>query len=119
MRGPREFQVEMADEFQRARDTIYPLVQAVPGLQAIRPAGGPFVFVNVSKVFKSSEDASRVFLDAGVPTTPGHYCQSDQHVRLAFGASVGVLREAGRRIQQVIVAQPAPSAGDAVHANGG
>ncbi len=111
MGGPREFQIQMTSEFQRARDTICPLVRDIPGLQVKEPAGGPFLFYNVSEVFASSEDASRALLEAGVPTTPGHYCQSDQHVRMAFGASLEVLKEAGQRIEQVIAGQPAQSKG--------
>ena len=111
MDGPREFQTQMTSDFQRARDTIYPLVRDIPGLQVKEPAGGPFLFCNVSQVFASSEDASSALLEAGVPTTPGHYCQSDQHVRMAFGASLEVLKEAAQRIEQVIAGQPAQSKG--------
>ena len=119
MEGPREFQIEMASEFQRARDTIYPLVRVVPGLQVSKPAGGPFLFINISQVFQSSEDASRTLLEVGVPTTPGHYCQSDQHVRLAVSASMAVLQEAGRRIEQVAAARPDLGAGRAARSKGG
>jgi aspartate/methionine/tyrosine aminotransferase len=110
-RQPREFQARMMADFQRARDTIYPLVRDVPEVQVGEPAGGPFLFCNVSAVFESSEDASRALLEAGVPTTPGHYCQSDRHVRMAFGASLEVLKKAGQRIEQVIAGRPAQSKG--------
>lgn len=91
----------MAREFQQLRDVIHPFVAPGHPLHALEPAGGPFVFINVSEVFDSSAQASAALLDAGIPTTAGHFCRSDLHVRMAFGASPDVLREAGRRIAEI------------------
>ena len=92
----------MAEEFQQLRDVIHPFVASGHPLHAVKPAGGPFVFINVSQVFDSSTQASAALLEAGIPTTAGHFCRSDRHVRMAFGASPEVLREAGRRIADVV-----------------
>lgn len=94
----------MAREFQRLRDVIHPFVAPDRPLHALKPAGGPFVFINVSEAFDSSTQASAALLEAGIPTTAGHFCRSDRHVRMAFGASPEVLREAGRRIAEVVAA---------------
>ena len=94
----------MAQEFQQLRDVIDPFVAPSLPLHAVKPAGGPFVFINVSAIFDSSAQASAALLDAGIPTTAGHFCRSDRHVRMAFGASPEVLREAGRRIADVAAA---------------
>lgn len=94
----------MAREFQQLRDVIHPFVAADHPLHALKPAGGPFVFINVSQVFDSSTQASAALLEAGIPTTAGHFCRSDRHVRMAFGASPEVLREAGRRIAEIAAA---------------
>ena len=94
----------MAHEFQQLRDVIDPFVAPGLPLHAVKPAGGPFVFINVSEIFDSSAQASAALLDAGIPTTAGHFCRSDRHVRMAFGASPEVLREAGRRIADVAAA---------------
>lgn len=91
----------MAREFQQLRDVIYPFVAPEHPLYALRPAGGPFVFINVSEVFESSTQASAALLEAGIPTTAGHFCRSDRHVRMAFGAPPEVLREAGRRLREI------------------
>ena len=91
----------MAREFQQLRDVIHPFVAADHPLHALKPSGGPFVFINVAQVFDSSTQASAALLAAGIPTTAGHFCRSDRHVRMAFGASPEVLREAGRRIADV------------------
>lgn len=91
----------MAREFQQLRDVIHPFVAADHPLHAVKPSGGPFVFINVAGAFESSTQASAALLEAGIPTTAGHFCRSDRHVRMAFGASPEVLREAGRRIADV------------------
>ena len=91
----------MAQEFQQLRDVIHPFVSSDRPLHALKPAGGPFLFINVSEVFDSSAHASAALLEAGIPTTAGHFCQSDQHVRMAFGASPEVLREVGRRLSEI------------------
>ena len=91
----------MAQEFQQLRDVIHPFVSSDRPLHALKPAGGPFLFINVSEVFDSSTQASAALLEAGIPTTAGHFCQSDQHVRMAFGASPEVLREVGRRLSEI------------------
>ena len=80
---------------------IHPFVAPDRPLHALKPAGGPFVFINVSEVFDASTQASAALLEAGIPTTAGHFCRSDRHVRMAFGASLDVLREAGRRIADI------------------
>ena len=91
----------MAQEFQQLRDVIHPFVSCDRPLHALKPAGGPFVFLNVAEAFDSSTQASAALLEVGIPTTAGHFCRSDRHVRMAFGASPEVLREAGRRIADV------------------
>ena len=101
MRNPVYPGDSMAREFQQLRDVIHPFVAPGHPLHAARPAGGPFVFINVSEVFDSSTQASAALLEAGIPTTAGHFCRSDRHVRMAFGASPEVLREAGRRIAEI------------------
>lgn len=94
----------MAREFEQLRDVIHPFVSSDRPLHALKPVGGPFVFINVSRAFDSSTQASAALLEAGIPTTAGHFCRSDRHVRMAFGASPEVLREAGRRIADVAAA---------------
>ena len=102
IRKPTSFRDRMAVVFQGMRDVVYPVVAATEPLCVGRPSGGPFLFVGVGAVFPSSAVASDAFLRVGVPTTPGHYCRSDRHVRLAFGAAPDVLREVGRRVDVAV-----------------
>jgi aspartate/methionine/tyrosine aminotransferase len=102
MCGDRRWLGDIAAEFQSRRDRILAGLANVPGVPCARPRGGPFVFLDVHRSFASSLAASDAFLAVGVPTTPGWYCQSDRHVRLAFGATDETLDRAVERIAGLV-----------------
>jgi aminotransferase len=99
--GPQYWLTNAAAEFQAARDFLLAGFNRLAGLSCVRPKGGPFIFLNTSRLFSSSREASDALLAVGVPTTPGFYCQSDAHVRLAFGADPAVLGEVVARLAKV------------------
>jgi aminotransferase len=99
--GPQEYLLSMTQEFQEARDQLLAGLAEFSEITCIAPQGGPFLFLNIERIFASSEAASDALLEVGVPTVPGWYCQSDTHVRLAMGASPPQLGEVLRRIGQV------------------
>ncbi|HEV8638257.1 MAG TPA: pyridoxal phosphate-dependent aminotransferase [Chloroflexota bacterium] len=99
--GPQDWLADVGAEFQAARDRLLTGLAGLDGFSCVPPRGGPFLFLNVSRLFASSEEASQALLEAGVPTTPGWYCQSDAHVRLAIGAPPPVLDEVVARLTEV------------------
>jgi aspartate/methionine/tyrosine aminotransferase len=101
MEGPQGWLADVAAEFQAARDQLLTGLQGVDGYSCVRPRGGPFLFLNTGRLFASSQEASEALLTVGVPTTPGWYCQSDAHVRLAFGAAPSVLDQVIARLAEV------------------
>jgi aminotransferase len=103
--GPQDGLVRMAAEFQAARDHLLDGLAGVEGIRCVTPQGGPFLFLNIADLFASSQAASDALLEAGVPTVPGWYCQSDSHVRLSMGAPATVLDEVVRRLAQVAQSQ--------------
>jgi aminotransferase len=98
IRGPQEHLLNMALEFQRARDQLLAGLVEYDEISCLPPQGGPFLFLNIQRIFASSQAASDALLEVGVPTVPGWYCQSDAHVRMAMGASPPQLNEVIRRI---------------------
>jgi aminotransferase len=102
MRGPQGHLLNMAQEFQGARDQLLAGLAAIDGISCVSPHGGPFLFLNIQRLFASSEAASDALLAVGVPTVPGWYCQSDAHVRLAMGAAPQQLDQVIQRIGQVV-----------------
>ena len=110
MEGSQDWLSGITQQFQEARDTFFPLIDSVPGLRTSLPAGGPFMFINISGAFDGSESASQALLEAGVPATPGHYCQSNDHIRVAFGADSAVLIESVERMSSIVGAGPSAGA---------
>jgi aspartate/methionine/tyrosine aminotransferase len=98
VRGDRGWLGDIAAEFQGRRDRLLDGLSAIPRVSCAPPRGGPFVFLDVHRLYASSHAASDALLAVGVPTTPGWYCQSDRHVRLAFGATDETLDRAVERI---------------------
>lgn len=71
------------------------------GADVLSLKGGPFLFLNISQLERSSGEFSRRLLEGfGVPTVPGHCFQSSDHLRLPFGAHEVVIEEAVRRLER-------------------
>jgi aminotransferase len=105
LRGPQDWLAGVAQEFQSARDLICSYIGRNHAISAITPAGGPFVFINVRRLRRSSDEVAAVLLeDFGIPTTPGRFLHGPQHVRMAFGAGVEVLTEAADRLARAVAA---------------
>ena len=102
MAGPQDWLSGVAQEFEDLRDHFLAGLGATAGLSCVKPAGGPFFFLNVQQLFPSSQAASEALLEVGIPTTPGWHCQSDSHVRLAFGARRETLEEVLLRLTEVV-----------------
>lgn len=96
--GPQDWLVGIAAELQAARDHLLAGLAEASGITCVPPQGGPFLFLNTGRHFASSDEASAALLAMGIPTTPGWYCQSDAHVRLAFGAAPAVLDQVSARL---------------------
>lgn len=99
--GPKDWLAGVADEFQRKRDMLCAGIEAISALSCVRPAGGPFLFLNVNRLRGDSLQISRVLLEQyGIPTTAGAYFHSPEHVRMAFGGNPKVLAEALVRLDR-------------------
>ena len=59
MEGSQDWLSGITQQFQEARDTFFSLIDSVPGLRTSLPAGGPFMFINISGAFDGSESASQ------------------------------------------------------------
>ncbi|HWQ56341.1 MAG TPA: pyridoxal phosphate-dependent aminotransferase [Bryobacteraceae bacterium] len=100
MLGPSQWLEDVAAEFQRNRDLLWPAIQRTRTLHCVRPGGGPFFFLNVSQLRGTCQDVSRGLLERyGVPVTPGVNFHEEQHVRMAFGGDPEILNETRRRLE--------------------
>ena len=70
--GPQDFVTEMVREYQRRRDRMLELVNAIPGVHAKKPQGAFYIFPNVSSYGLSSKEiATRLINEAGVAVLAG------------------------------------------------
>ncbi|HEY3312530.1 MAG TPA: pyridoxal phosphate-dependent aminotransferase [Anaerolineales bacterium] len=100
--GPQEVVGRMLAEYQRRRDRVVELVNAIPGVHTLVPRGAFYVFPNVSSFGLSSNEIARRLLDeAGVAVLSGtdFGAGGEGYLRLAYATSlekieVGIARMA-------------------------
>lgn len=114
LRGPTDQVQAMAAEFDRRRLRITELVNAVPGLSAIRPKGAFYLFVNVTALLGKSLDgkvisdtmefASALLEREKVAVVPGSAFGAEGFVRLSYALSMENLERGIGRMAAFAVA---------------
>ena len=97
---------EMRATYEERINTLYPLLNAIPGFKLdVKPAGAFYAFPDVSEAVKltgfgsTDEFVSALLDEAHVAVVPGAAFGMDDHVRISYATSMDVLKEAVRRIQ--------------------
>ncbi len=101
--GPQEVVEDMLAEYQRRRDRVVELINAIPGVHTQTPRGAFYVFPNVKSFgLTSREIASRLLDEAGVAVLAGtdFGAGGEGYLRLAYATSMekieaGIARMAG------------------------
>ena len=103
---------EMVQTFKTRRDLMVSLLSEIPGLEIDRPKGAFYLFPRISNFLgktiqgveiKDSMDFCSVILDhALVSLVPGVAFGMDDHVRISYASSEKDLREAVKRIKEVL-----------------
>jgi len=99
--GPQDFVVEMVTEYQRRRDRMLELVNAIPGVQAQKPQGAFYIFPNVKSYGLSSKEiAARLIDEAGVAVLAGTDFGSggEGYIRLVYAVSMEMIEEGLEKI---------------------
>jgi aspartate/methionine/tyrosine aminotransferase len=101
--GPQDFVREMVTEYQKRRDRMVELVNAIPGVHAQKPQGAFYVFPNVKSFGLSSEEIQRRLLEeegvavlAGTDFGPA----GDGYIRLCYATSMEVIERAMEKIRR-------------------
>ncbi len=102
----------MVDEFKSRRDIVLGLLKEIDGLKLNTPDGAFYVFPDVSNFFgktikgkeiQNASDFSMLLLEeANVATVTGDAFGSPNCIRISYAASEEQLREAIRRIKEVL-----------------
>jgi aspartate aminotransferase len=95
--GPQDFVREMVVEYQKRRDRMVELVNAIPRVHAQKPQGAFYVFPNVKAFGIPSKEIQRRLLDeegvavlAGTDFGPA----GDGYIRLCYATSMQVIERA-------------------------
>lgn len=103
---------EMIEVFKKRRDLMLELMSEIDGLELDCPNGAFYLFPRVSKFFgktlrgkeiNSSLDLSEYILEhALVSVVPGIAFGMDDHIRISYANSESELREAVKRLKEVL-----------------
>ncbi len=100
---------------RRCRDTLVPLLQAVPGVQTAAAPGGMYAFFRLQGHTDSLETAKRLVREAGLGLAPGAAfdpnpaAASASWLRWCFASKdLGRLAQGVERLRGWLAAQPAP-----------
>ncbi|NWE25066.1 pyridoxal phosphate-dependent aminotransferase [Pseudomonas gingeri] len=109
--GPRDFIQESRAVFQRRRDLMVALLNEIPGLQCVSPAGAFYAFACCAgligrtsaggRVLHSDEDVAHALLDeADVAVVHGSAFGLGPYIRIAYALDDASLRQACEAIQR-------------------
>ncbi len=89
--GPLSWLDGVTAEFQAHRDRIHACFKRA-GVPTVLPAGGPFLFPDVSSLGVDDEVAHRWLCEFGIPVTSGSLLRGPGHVRLPLGGTSDTLQ---------------------------
>jgi aspartate aminotransferase len=98
---------KMVSVFKGRRDIIVDGLNAIPGVQCLKPAGAFYVFPNIKGLLKpghaTSMELSEYLLDkAKVAVTPGIAFGTEGYLRISYATSEKNILEGLKRIKEVI-----------------
>ena len=105
----------MAAEYERRRDSVHPVIAAIPGVTCPEPEGGFYLFPDVSRwLSREIPDTvalcGRLLEEKAVAVVPGEGFHAPGCFRLSFATAIGDLPEGARRIA-AFLAEHAPRRG--------
>jgi len=113
LRGPQEIVVERCRAFERRRDLIVGLLNAIPGVRCLVPAGAFYVYPSIAgllgmvrpdgRPLQNDQDVALYLLEeAHVAIVHGGGLGLSPHLRLSYAVSEAMIREACQRIAAAI-----------------
>jgi aspartate aminotransferase len=104
LRGPQEPIMQMVEEFRRRREVVVEGINRIPTLSCRKPQGSFYAWVRFQDSLDSVAFAEMLLQKAKVAVTPGAAFGSrgEGYLRLSFATSQESLREALRRMEEVL-----------------
>ena len=103
--GPQDDVDAMVVEFKARRDLVVNGLNAIPGIECLKPTGAFYVFPNIAGTgMTGAELAERLLQEAGVCVLAGSAFgqYGDDHIRISYANSQANLLEALRRIRATV-----------------
>ncbi len=97
---------EMKEQFKLRRDTIYPLINDIPGFSCALPDGAFYFYINVAQAMKVTgyDDIDQwcndLLEEEKVAVVSGTGFGTTEHIRISYATSLDELLEAVRRMQR-------------------
>lgn len=92
---------EMRQAFAKRRDLIYNLMNAIPGIKCIRPAGAFYIFVDISSFgIGSQEFANRLLEQEKMAVVPGAPFGAEGNVRMSYACAEAQIEDAAVRMRK-------------------
>lgn len=101
--GPQDFVREMVMEYQKRRDRMVEMLNAIPGARAQKPQGAFYVFPNVKAFGLSSKEIqARLLEEEGVAVLAGTDFgpAGEGYIRLCYATSMEVIERAMEKIHR-------------------
>jgi aspartate aminotransferase len=112
IRGPQDEVAMMVGEFQKRRNVIVERLNAIGGVQCLKPQGAFYVFPNVAafigktangkKLASPCDIAAYLLEEAKVAAVPGEDFGSTAHIRLSYATSLENIEEGCRRMRNAL-----------------
>ena len=105
--GPQDLVRDMAAEYKRRRDFVYPAIHAIDRISCVAPGGGFYVFPNVSAYLGKSIPnslalAGRLLDETRVAVVPGEGFGTPGYLRLSFARPMEELQEGLGRLSEFL-----------------
>lgn len=103
--GPQDSIETMRQAFEERLNTIYPLLNEVPGFEVIKPQGAFYLFPNVKKAMemKGYTDVTAfttaILEEVGVALVTGAGFGAPENVRLSYATDLDTLKDAVNRLK--------------------
>lgn len=110
LRGDQQPVEMMRQEFQKRRDRMVEMLNAIPGVQCLTPGGAFYVFPRVSDIFANSGEKIRdadtladfLIEQARVAVVPGSGFGAPLNIRLSYATSMANIEKAVSRMHEAI-----------------
>ena len=109
IQGPQEDVTMMVGEFAKRRNVVVKRLNAISGVQCLKPQGAFYVFPNIAtfigkngngkKLSSPCDIADYLLEEAKVAAVPGEDFGSNAHIRLSYATSLENIEEGCRRMR--------------------